>query len=420
MQEKRNMILTLAGMGVSGLGSSLYSFAISFYILAVTGSGSSFALSLILSTLPRVVLNPIVGNLVDRMNRKWLVVGADLMSGLLMFAVYFLTMKSELSLFLIYSASFLLSVCNVVLSTSFSASFASLVTDKYITKLNSLQQTIQAIIQIGAPILGGMVYALIDIRLFILVNGFSFILSGITEIFIDFTFNSKLIKTDGPINSFIENFVEGFKYVKSNKMYVSLAVYALIINFFLSGFSVIMPYTLVTIHGFAPEVLGLVEAAFPIGMLITSLIIGTINIQFSKQLLGRGIFCLAIILALFSIPSLPVIDLGSWTIIYYSVIFALLASVVIVINVPLGVKFQTSVDEAYRGRFFGFLGMMAEGIIPLSYLLCGFLIGIIPTYVILYVAAIALVIITMHIMKNKFLDESINEEKVIESVRVPG
>lgn len=418
MKERRNLILTLAGMGVSGLGTDLYAFAISFYILKITGSATNFALSLVLSTLPAVILNPIVGNLVDRLNKKMLVVAADMLSGLLMFGLFFLTMGNELSLIMIYTTTFFLSIFNVFLGTSFTAAFGSIVTEKYITKLNSFQQTIMALIQMGSPIFGGMIYALVDIRLFILINGVSFIISGCTELLIDFKLNSTLVPGEGAKNSFLENFVEGFRYVKSNKMYVSLAVYALVINFFLSAFSVIVPYTLVTLHAFDSGLVGIVQATFPVGMLVASIVIGSKNIQFSKKLFSRVIMLFSVSLVLFTIPSLPFVNLGSLTPIYYGIVFMMIAANAVSVNVPLGVKLQTSVDEAYRGRFFGFLGMMSEGVMPISYLLCGFLIGFVPTYVILYVSAAALIIITIHIKGNKTLDGSVNKEKVMESVQV--
>lgn len=418
MKERSNMILSLAGMGVSGIGSNLYAFAISFYILSVTGSSTSFAMSLILSVLPRVVLNPFVGNLVDRVNKKAVVVLADCMSGLIMIGLVVLSMGNDLSLMLIYSATFLLSVSNVFLGNAYSASYANIVTEKLLTKLNSFQQTIQAIIQIGSPILGGIVYALVDIRLFILINGLSFFASAVSELFIDFKFNSKLVDTQRPKNSFMENFVEGFRYVKSQKMFISLALYALVVNFFVSAFSVIMPYTLITVHAFDSNLVGYVQAAFPVGMLIASIVIGQKNLKFSKNLFGGGIMMFAVVFILFSIPSLPNVDFGFMTPFYYGLIFMVMAATAVSINVPLGVKFQTSVDEAYRGRFFGFLGMMAEGIIPLAYLLFGFLIGILPTYVILYISTTALFILAVSIKRNKYLDDEIKPVETLETTKV--
>ena len=420
MKEKRNLILTLAGQGVSSLGTNLYSFAISFYILSVTGSSTSFALSLILSTLPRVLLNPFIGNLVDRVNKKLLIVAADTVCGLIMIGLYMMTYKQSLSLPMIYSASLLLNISYVFLNTSYAAAFGSIVTEKLLTKLNSFQQTLQAAIQIAAPVMGGLIYALIDIRVFILLNGISFFISAISELFIDFKFKSKLKTEDKKQSGFMDTLVEGFKYALSQKAHLNLAIYALIINFFMSFFSVIIPYTLVTLHGFESKMVGYIDAAFPIGMLVTSIIIGSKNLKFTRSLFSKGILFFGALMFLFTLPSLPFIQLGQITPIYYGLLFALLASDAVAINVPLGVRFQSTVDEAYRGRFFGLLGMMSEGIMPIAYLLTGLLITIVPTYVILYAAAIFLLLISIHIKGNKALDMDgeIKTEEVIQDVQV--
>jgi len=416
MKEKGNLILTLAGIGVSNLGSSLYAFAISFYILSMTGSSNSFAISLMISVLPKVLLSPIAGNLVDRMNKKYIVVLSDIISGGLMFILLLLTKDRSLSLGMIYTVSLLLSILNVLFRTAFSASYGSIVTKKYITKLNSYEQTVQAIIQIGAPILGGITYALVDMRLFILINGVSFVISGLTEMGIDFKYNSKKSSVNTNKNSFLLDFIEGYRYLKREKIFFAMAIYALVINFFLSSFSVIMPYTLITIHGFESNMVGYLEAAFPVGMLIMSVIVGQLNMTFSKQLLGKTILLFALCLFLFSIPSLPMISFGKWTPIYYGFTFAFMSANAIAVNVPLGVAFQTKVEEEYRGRFFGFLNMITQGVMPLSYLLTGFLIGILPTYVIIDISCVALIGVYLHITHNQALDEEKDTKKVILNV----
>ena len=81
-KEKQNIVLSIAGMTVSKLGSFIYTFAIGLYVLKITGSGQTFAATLMFGVLPRVILGPFIGNLTDRINKKLLVVGSDIFSGL--------------------------------------------------------------------------------------------------------------------------------------------------------------------------------------------------------------------------------------------------------------------------------------------------------------------------------------------------
>lgn len=55
---------------ISTFGANVYSFAISFYILQLTGSATNFALNLICSILPRTIAAPFAGYVADNFPRK--------------------------------------------------------------------------------------------------------------------------------------------------------------------------------------------------------------------------------------------------------------------------------------------------------------------------------------------------------------
>ena len=78
---KRNPLLVLMGRLVSGLGSTMMAFALSLYVLDITGSGAKFASVLALSFLPRLLLGPFAGILADRRSRKKTMVILDVVSG---------------------------------------------------------------------------------------------------------------------------------------------------------------------------------------------------------------------------------------------------------------------------------------------------------------------------------------------------
>lgn len=412
------MILAMAGQGVSILGTNLYNFAISFYILKVTGSATNFALSLILSTLPRVLINPFVGNIIDRTNKKLVVVAADFICGLIMISLFLMTSQQNLALWMIYSASVLLNISFVFLNNAYSAALFNIVGSKYITKVNSFNQSIVAIIQIIAPIAGGAIYALVDIRMFILANAASFFVSSLSETFIDFELHSKMKQVGAKAESFFASMKAGIKYCLEQKAHLNLAIYALFLNFFMSAFSVIMPYTLVNIHHYESSLVGMIEAAFPVGMLIASLIIGMINLKFSRKYFAGGIVAMALALVAFSLPAMDFWTHTGVTPFFYGAVFMVMAGTAVSINVPLGVRFQTTVAEDYRGRFFGLLSTMSEGIVPLSFLLNGLLINWLPTYILLNIQAIALILISFHIRGNKKLDmdTQVEAEEVVEIV----
>ena len=102
--ENRNIYLFASGKAVSILGSSIFSFAIGLYVLKLTGSALNYAMTLMLSVIPMVVISPIAGVIADRVSKKWLVSGMDFINSILFAALFILSIYRELTLPVIYIA----------------------------------------------------------------------------------------------------------------------------------------------------------------------------------------------------------------------------------------------------------------------------------------------------------------------------
>jgi len=282
-KEISNMVLFLTGKLVSLLGTSIYGFAIGLYVLKLTGSGMSFALTIVISMIPRIILSPFAGSIADRINRKTLVVSMDLACGALLMIVYLISLSQGLTLGLIYISAFLLTVFNTFFSVSFDAAVPNLVNDDKLMKINSMNQSIVSLSNILGPALGGLVYGIFDIKYFVLFNAVSFILSGISESFINFDFNST--KTEEKdvdeenkeksriFKNVLNDTVEGFKYLKNQKLLYSLMKYILFINLFFGGFFVSLPYITVTELKLSDAQYGTIYSLFALGSLVFSIVI---------------------------------------------------------------------------------------------------------------------------------------------------
>jgi len=190
-KENINIILYLAGKIVSLLGTHIYTFAISLYILKTTGSGTSFALSVLLGMVPRIILSPVAGSLADKRNRKKMVVGLDTLSGIIVLGLVLVSSIYGLRLVFIYATTLLLAIVNTFFDVSIGASIPNLVSDKNLVKINSYTQASTSLAAIMGPILGGLVYGLVPLKLFLIINGISFLISAFSESFINFKYNMR-------------------------------------------------------------------------------------------------------------------------------------------------------------------------------------------------------------------------------------
>lgn len=409
--SKRNIILYGLGKLVSLFGTQIYSFALSLYVLRMTGSGMTFATTLAIGMLPRVLLGPISGIVADRIDRKKIIITMDILCGISMLAFFGIASVYGIKILYIYFFSFLLTTLNTFFDVALDASKPNIVENKDLIKINSVGQGIMSMAAISGPFLGGVIYAMVDINIFLLINGISFIISAISESFIDFTLNNnENIELDyEKDNKGITNeLLEGLKYFKNNKMLFTLMSFSFIINFLLQlSITVPIPYLLNNVVMVSSFQYGLVQGFWPVGMLLGAIILSWIPEKKSlyKQLLLLMI-TFVILIYLIGVPMLNTINLSNNGIFsYYLVTMGLLGLVIAFIDIPLISFLQRQIPNELRGRVFGIVGTISIAIAPLGVLIAGFLIEKIPMAFLPIGSGILLSVMLIFFINNKELKE---------------
>ena len=101
----KDYILLLQGNAVSTLGDLMYSVAIGYWVYQQTGSSALMGVMSSISMFVTMFLSPFCGSIVDKCSRKWLIVGIDIMQGLLMLAVGLLAYLGALTVPLVLLAA---------------------------------------------------------------------------------------------------------------------------------------------------------------------------------------------------------------------------------------------------------------------------------------------------------------------------
>lgn len=116
MQKKlwnKDFILMLQGGTVSGLGDLLYSVAIGFWVYEMTGSNTLMGVMSSISMFMSMIVMPFSGTIIDKCNRKAVIVGMDVLRGIIMLVVGALALVGKLSVGVVLLAAFLASGCSV-------------------------------------------------------------------------------------------------------------------------------------------------------------------------------------------------------------------------------------------------------------------------------------------------------------------
>ncbi len=434
-KQLKNMALYLSGQLISLFGSAIYSFAISLYILKTTGSGLSFAISLVLGTLPRVIFGPVAGVLADKVDRKRLSVLLDLATGVLVIGLWALSGLDAPRIPYLYVTTFLLSSISTFYGVTMNAATPNLVGEKQLMRINSLGQAIGSMSGIGGPFLGGICYALVDIRLFFLINGLSFLFAAVTTLFIDFHLAAKIDGTHIPVKpgsmgqnkqtqkgqkhkvqkgqrqrllpTFFADLKEGLVYMKSQRWLIVFSGFAVLFNFFfMLGLTVPVPYIVNTLWKFTPQQFGMLNMTIPVGMLITSLLIAMIP-QPKRMLRQIIVSMLLFSVGMFTIGMVASEQFFQGTNLQYLIIFMccyfIMAVSSVMINVPIGVALQKLVPDNKRGRVQGTLGTMAQAFTPIGAILAGALIGGIPPWTLPVACSVILLGLTILMAREKEL-----------------
>ncbi len=151
-----------------------------------------------------------------------------------------------------------------------------IVSDNRLMNINAISRIIGSGSIILGPVIGGFIFAVVNIEFFMMVNGMSFIISAIIEVFINFEYNVKVKLLKGKTEKIqvIQDIKEGIRYILSKKNIIQSFIIFVMINFCLTfGISVPLPFVIDQVLNLGSKALGIIQSGFPIGMIVGAIFI---------------------------------------------------------------------------------------------------------------------------------------------------
>lgn len=349
-----NYTLLWFGQAVSQIGNRLYLMALAWYFVAVLNNNNGLFLLFIISSLPSLLLGILAGPLVERWNKKYIIVWCDLISGILTAILAFMVYNGSASTWVIYAVCFMLNTVNLLFSPSVNSIIPAIIHQDQLQKGMSYMKMITFLGQILGAAIGGVLVGTIGVYLTILINSISFFISAITGLCIKYEDTIKATS-----KAYLKNMKEGLMYVKSNKLVTRILVITLGSNLFLPALIVLIPIIIKDGMGLDAMHYGIADAMLPIGAIAVSLWLA----QRKGAIRPLNVLSIGIMGAAFCFWGVAAIH----NYIFALVMVLLYGCFVNYVNVQVITYFVGSVQPEFRGRFFSILESFSYATISLSY-----------------------------------------------------
>lgn len=273
--KNKNFTIVVIGEIISLFGNAIQRFCMSLYILDLTGSAAIFSRILAISTIPYILFAPIAGLLADTVNRKKIMVYLDFFSAGLMAIYSIILISGRDNIIIVGSVMFMLSTIYTLYSPSVTACIPQIVEKDKLATANGIIQQVGAIVNLVGPIVAGLLYSFIEIKTIVIINAISFLLSAITELFLEIPDLQLKEKIKKPILQSFKEMKKSFIYLKEKKKIVLgiIVSYGLTNIFVVPILSVVSPYFIKIKLNMPSVIYGFVEAIFVIGMILGGLLI---------------------------------------------------------------------------------------------------------------------------------------------------
>jgi MFS transporter, DHA3 family, macrolide efflux protein len=386
--KNRNLLILLFGQLISQIGDKFYMLALSFWVLDITKSPAYMGIALFCSFFPAAVLGFFSGVIVDRYNRKNIIVFTDLLRGIIVSVVVVLYYQKLLTVPVVLGVQVLLSINTAFFDPAIPSIIPQIVAENQLTRANSMTQLIRGISSVLGPVLGGICVGFFGYAFVFIFNALSYLISGIFEMFIRLPSHQEFGHQK---SNFLNQFKEGMQFVSSSVPLMILLLIIALLHFFIGSIEAFFPIIAKEMGGNGPQNLGYLQTSLGIGIIISSAVIGWINFQKNESLtLFLAIFVIGLIYILIACHFKWY---SSYTFNIF-LLFALFGGVIILAATCFRSIIQKSIPNSIAGRVFGVVGSVSDISIPLAMLVYGFLLTYFPSQMLLLYTGIIIAIAT--------------------------
>ena len=370
--KNKSFIFLLISKFTSLIGTFVQSTAFALYVIDKTQDSMLFASILMATLIPKVILSPLCGVLVDWFDRKKLLIFLDVISGGILLLIG-LTVGNDLSVAMIAFICMLLGIINAMDEPTTMAIMPSIVSKENLQSGNAINMIVSSLGNIIGPILGAILYTAAGIRVTLIFNALSFLIGGLFNLFIKvdkFAVEDK-IKSLGRFKS---DLVDGFKYIWNEKRIVKIIVCIFIQNAFFNGATTVgIPFVAKTVFNVTNNEYAMIEVVVVFGVILGALFSGLMQKGISSDKLFVRMLGL-ISICFFSISVVCMGFLSAKLAFYFMLGLYLLLGIA---SINITISFQSELQKEIKPEMLGRISSLVLALIMSSIPIGQFIYGLI-------------------------------------------
>ena len=277
MTEKlftKNFTLLILGQLTSLFGNFILKLALSMYVLEATGSAAIFAGILSAATIPTILLSPLGGILADRADRRNIMVALDALTGVsVLCAALFLSENNAIAV--ISTLLIILSILGAFETPTVQACIPTMLQGGNIMKGNAVVNQVASLSYLIAPMLGGVLYAMLGLKPVMYASVVFFFITALFECFIKLSYQ-RIQNQGGVLQIVKQDFLSSMQYITKEQTSISkMLLLTALSRFFVMGITIVgLPFLVRTVLGFNPKYYGAAESALAVATILGSIAAG--------------------------------------------------------------------------------------------------------------------------------------------------
>lgn len=256
------------GQIISVLASGMTTFALTIYMYQQTHSATAMGLVQVAFITPFLIMSPIAGVMVDRYDRKMMMMVSDIAGGLASLILLVLYATGHLQFWHLYVASVVKGIGTTFQWPAYSAAISIMIPKEQYGRANGMMSLVEAGPGVVSPLLAGSLLPFIGMSGILLADTLTFAVAILSLLFVFIPNPKHHAPETGTENSFWKQAIFGFKYIFARPSLLGLQLVFFFNNLFAGiGFTILAPMILARTSQNS-VVLGSVESAGAIGMVI--------------------------------------------------------------------------------------------------------------------------------------------------------